>query len=34
LLPGSTRGVSNELIADAASVAVTGGVVLAVHTPA
>ncbi|MGZ4718456.1 MAG: hypothetical protein ACXWCB_17340, partial [Acidimicrobiales bacterium] len=34
LEPGSTRGVSNELIAPTASVEVRGGVVLAVHTPA
>jgi thiamine pyrophosphokinase len=34
LEPGSTRGVSNELIAPRARVQVTDGVLLAVHTPA
>jgi thiamine pyrophosphokinase len=33
LWPGSTRGVSNELTDDSASVTVASGVLLAVHTP-
>jgi thiamine pyrophosphokinase len=33
LEPGSTRGVSNELLESHASVALTEGVLLAVHTP-
>jgi thiamine pyrophosphokinase len=33
LEPGSTRGVSNELAAAEASVSLTDGVLLAVHTP-
>jgi thiamine pyrophosphokinase len=33
LEPGSTRGVSNELVGSEASVSLTDGVLLVIHTP-